>query len=65
MQELLDNMAQEALAALGEVKTETELQKITQQYLGKNGELTAVLKGLEGWNPRPEKLPARQPIKSS
>ncbi|NLK02003.1 MAG: phenylalanine--tRNA ligase subunit alpha [Clostridiaceae bacterium] len=55
MQELLDNMAQEALAALGEVKTETELQKITQQYLGKNGELTAVLKGLGGLEPEARK----------
>ena len=55
MQELLDNMTREALAALKEVSTETELQAITQQYLGKNGELTAVLKGLGGLDPEARK----------
>ncbi|HHU06760.1 MAG TPA: phenylalanine--tRNA ligase subunit alpha [Clostridiaceae bacterium] len=46
MLQKLENIEQEAMRALVNIQSEEELQKLSQQYLGKNGELTQVLKGL-------------------
>lgn len=43
------------MRALESVQSEEELQKLTQQYLGKNGELTLVLKGLGQLQPEERK----------
>lgn len=48
MLQKLENIEQEALQSLRKAQNEEELQKISQHYLGKNGELTLVLKGLGG-----------------
>ena len=46
MKEQLAKIRSEALAAFASVKTPSELDALRVQYLGKKGELTAVLKQL-------------------
>ncbi|HZW98223.1 MAG TPA: phenylalanine--tRNA ligase subunit alpha [Bacillota bacterium] len=55
MLQKLEDIKQRAMRALESVQSEEELQKLTQQYLGKNGELTLVLKGLGQLQPEERK----------
>lgn len=47
MKEKIEKMKEEALAAVGQAKDEKGLQEIRVRFLGKKGELTAVLKGMK------------------
>ena len=44
MKETLEQIRREALAALSETKTAADLEALRVRYLGKKGELTALLK---------------------
>ena len=46
MKEKLLKLQQEALEKLSQIKNEDILEKFRQEYLGKKGELTEVLKGM-------------------
>jgi len=46
MREQLEQMQKEALAELAGVATEEQLQALKVRYLGKKGELTAIMKGI-------------------
>ena len=54
MLQQIENISQQAMVALRNASSEEELQKISRQYMGKNGELTTVLKG-QGLRARSEK----------
>lgn len=51
MQEELHILQQEALQAIAAVDSESRLDEVRHQYLGKKGALTLVLKGLGGMSP--------------
>ena len=46
MRDQLNNIKLEAEKKLNEAKTAAELENLRLQYLGKKGELTAVLRGM-------------------
>ena len=51
MRESLDNMKSKALQDILSVQTSGELQQVRQNYLGKKGELTVILKELSKLEP--------------
>ncbi|HHV41787.1 MAG TPA: phenylalanine--tRNA ligase subunit alpha [Clostridiaceae bacterium] len=55
MLQQIENISQQAMVALRNASSEEELQKISRQYMGKNGELTTVLKGLGALEPEARK----------
>ncbi len=56
MKEKLEKIQEEALAAIQGCKTPEELNDVRVQYLGKKGELTAVLKGMKDVSPEERPL---------
>ncbi len=51
MRDRLEELAEEGLAALGSAATEEDLRRVEQDYLGRHGRITAVLRQLGGLPP--------------
>ena len=56
MKDQLEQLQKQALAELGGVNSEEELQSLRVKFLGKKGELTAIMKGIGALTPEERPL---------